>query len=155
VPIRRDAEGKLTAAATWESLSERLIREAMERGEFDDLPYRGRRIPLEDDTYAGSAALGFHVLKNAGVAPPWIEADKEVRRLLEARDRLLERATEAKTQIARERLRGELANVVVAANAAIERLNAEAPTPAQHRRRLDLSAQMDQLEAAIRGTRPE
>jgi hypothetical protein len=146
MPLRRDAEGKPMAGPTWESLSERLIREAMERGEFDDLPFRGERIPLDDDTYGGSDALALHVLKNAGVAPPWIEADKEARRLLEALDRLLAAAPRADTEMARERARAELRRIVSAANAAIDRLNAEAPGPAQHRRRLDLSAELERLE---------
>jgi hypothetical protein len=146
MPIRKDAAGNPQFGPSWESLSERLIREAMERGEFDDLPYRGQRIPLEDETYAGENSLGYHVLKNAGVSPPWIEADKEARRQLEARDRLLERAAFAGTQIARDRLRRELRAVVKAANEAIDRLNSEAPTPAQHRRRLDLASELAGLE---------
>ena len=52
MPLLRDAEGNQRFGPTWESLSERLIREAMERGEFDNLPYKGQRIPLEDETFA-------------------------------------------------------------------------------------------------------
>jgi hypothetical protein len=146
MPLRRDAEGRQTFGPSWESLSERLIREAMERGEFDNLPYKGQRIPLEDETYAGQNALAFHVLKNAGVAPPWIEADKEARRLLETRDRLFERAGNAATEVARERLRTELRRIVADANSAIDRLNAEAPRPEQHRRRLDPDDELVHLE---------
>ncbi len=146
MPIRKDPEGNPQFGPSWESLSERLIREAMERGEFDNLPYQGQRLPLEDETYAGEDALGYHVLKNAGVAPPWIEADKEARRQLEARDRLLDRAGAAQTQMARDRLRREMKATVAAANDAIDRLNSEAPTPAQHRRRLDAASELAQLE---------
>jgi len=146
VPIRKDAEGNPQFGPSWESLSERLIREAMERGEFDDLPFRGRRLPLEDETYAGDNALGYHVLKNAGIAPPWIEADKEARRQLEARDALLSRAADARTEMARDRLRREMRAVVHAANEAIDRLNSEAPTMAQHRPRLDPASELAQLE---------
>lgn len=35
----------------WESLAERRIREAAERGEFDDLPGTGRPLPGLDGTY--------------------------------------------------------------------------------------------------------
>jgi hypothetical protein len=146
MPLRRDAEGHQTFGPSWESLSERLIREAMERGEFDNLPYKGERIPLEDETYAGQNALAFHVLKNAGVAPPWIEADKDARRLLETRDRLFERAANAATEVARERLRAELRRIVADANSAIDHLNAEAPRPEQHRWRLDPDDELIHLE---------
>ncbi len=149
MPLRRDADGKQRFGPTWESLSERLIREAMERGEFDNLPYKGQRIPLEDETFAGDRALAFHVLKNSGVAPPWIEADKEARRHLAARDRILGEARDASTGMARERLRKELRRVVADANAAIDRLNAEAPSVAQHRRRLDPEAEDASLSRAF------
>ena len=35
----------------WESLAERRIREAAERGEFDDLPGAGQPLPGLDGTY--------------------------------------------------------------------------------------------------------
>src|SRR5437763_13153521 len=86
---RRDAEGRLQVGPSWETLIDRQIREAMEEGKFDDLPYRGERLPNRDNPYADEWALAFHVLKNAGVAPPWIKSDKEVRELLSRRDEIL------------------------------------------------------------------
>jgi len=151
MPLRRDPDGKPTGEPTWESLAERLIREATERGEFDDLPFKGRRIPIEDDAYAGDDAPSFHVLRNAGVAPPWIEADKEARRQLEARDRLLDRAAGAATGPVRDRLRTELRRIVGAANAAIDQVNAGAPGRDQHRRRLDAAVELAALEARFTG----
>src|SRR6478609_3263992 len=91
-PQRRDAEGRLQAATTWESLVERQIREAMDAGVFDDLPYQGQHLPIEDDSPAGEWALAYRMLRNAGVAPPWIEADKEARKQLGALEALIERA---------------------------------------------------------------
>ena len=75
-----------------ESLVDRQIREAQESGAFDDLPYRGQRIPLEDDSAAGDWALAHHILKNAHMVPPWIATDREVRDLLTRRDAILARA---------------------------------------------------------------
>lgn len=151
MPVRRDGEGRLSGGPTWESLAERLIREAMERGEFDDLPYRGERLPLDDETLVGDRALAFHVLRNAGVAPPWIEADKEARALLADRDRLMDRAAQARTEIVCERLRRELRQLVERANAAIAQLNVEAPSAAQHRRLLRIDAEMAELERRMAG----
>lgn len=146
---RRDGEGKLQVGPTWESIVERQIREAMEEGAFEDLPFRGQPLPVEDDSAAGERALGFRVLRNAGVAPPWIESDKEVRALLADRDALLARAAAA-LPLSRPRLRRELEGIVASANRAIERLNSEAPTDRQHRRPLDLEAELERLEAAFR-----
>ena len=148
VAKRRDGEGKLSIGPTWESLVERQIREAMDEGAFDELPYLGEPLPIEEDSAAGERALGFRVLRNAGVAPPWIEADKEVRAFLTDRDALMKRALGASSQ-ARPRLRRELEGIVLEVNRAIERLNAEAPTDRQHRRPLDLGEQLARLEAAF------
>ena len=123
----------------------------MESGAFDDLPYRGERIPLEDDTAAGDWALANHILKNARMVPPWIATDQAVRELLARRDAILERAPRARTEIARDQNRRELEAVVAEANRAIAVLNHEAPTDRQHRRRLVLAAELEALERAHAG----
>lgn len=151
-PRRRDAEGHWQTAHSWESLVERQIREAVEDGLFDNLPNRGQPLPNDDNPYAADWGLAYHVLKNAGYAPPWIEADKEVRALLAKRDAIIERAANgpAPSDIARQRGRAALEDLVAEANAAIARVNADAPSPKQHRRRLDLTAELDRFDAACR-----
>jgi len=138
-PMRRDAEGNRQVGPTWESLTERLIREAMEEGQFDDLPFRGERLPIDDESAAGDRALAFRVLRNAGVAPPWIESDKEARDLLARIEALIGGARPA-PRLGRRRRREELERLIEAANRAILRLNNEAPTTAQHRRPIDRDA---------------
>ncbi len=70
----------------WESWVDRQIREAQERGEFDDLPGKGRPLDLMTNPYAGDRELAFKLLKEAGYAPEWIEQDKAIRsRLARAR----------------------------------------------------------------------
>jgi hypothetical protein len=130
-----------------ESLLDRQIRDAQEAGAFDDLPYQGERLPLEDDSAAGDWALAYRMLRNAKFAPPWIETDKEVRGLIAERDAVLARAPRS-SAIGRERDRAELRRIVSAANAAIFRLNHEAPTERQHRRLLDLEGELAALERA-------
>jgi DnaJ homolog subfamily C member 28 len=149
-PQRRDAEGRRQVGPTWESLVERQIREAMEEGAFTELPFVGKRLPIEDDSAAGEWALAHRMLKNAGAAPPWIESDKEARRHLAEIERLIE-AADAATVVSRARLRRDLVQAVTAANHAIERLNAEAPTDTQHRRLRDPEIELERLERAFRG----
>jgi hypothetical protein len=132
---------------TGETLIERQIREAHEAGAFDDLPYRGQRIPLEDDSAAGDWALAHHILKNAHMVPPWIATDREVRELLARRDAILARAPHS-SMIGRARDRAELQQVVEAANRAIAILNTEAPTERQHRRLLKLAVELAALTQA-------
>jgi len=120
----------------------------MDTGAFDDLPFRGERLPIEDDSAAGDWAMAHRMLKNAGAAPPWVESDKEARRLIARLDVILERAPRV-SALSMDRVRREYASVVHAANRAIERVNAEAPTDRQHRRPLDSAVEADRLERAF------
>ena len=149
-PQRRDSEGRPQTAHSWESLVERQIREAMDAGAFEDLPYQGERLPLEDDSAAGEWAMAHRMLRNAGMAPPWIESDKEARKQLAALEALIERAPTISV-LSHGRARKDLAGIVDAANRAIARVNAEAPTLAQHRRPLDPLVEAERLERALSG----
>ena len=130
-----------------EKLIDRQIREAQEAGAFDGLPHEGEPLPLVDDTAAGDWALAYRMLKGASFAPPWIETDKEVRALLARRDAILERAPRS-SAISHKRDEKELREVVETANRAIFRLNHEAPTARQHRRLLDVDAELAALAVA-------
>ena len=78
------------------------------------------------------------LFRSAGVAPPWIEADKEVRGLLEQRDAIVARAAAGpeRTELDRRRDRAAIGDLVADINAAIARVNAEAPTDRALTRRL-------------------
>lgn len=146
--IRRDADGNEQTATSWESLTERLIREAQEAGAFDELPDHGRPLRLDDDRFAGEMALANHVLRNAGAAPPWIETDKEARRHLHAIEALIARAARSPAS-ARARLERDLADLADAHDDAAGRLERLAPTPRQHRVRLDRDGLRSRLSAAL------
>jgi hypothetical protein len=148
-PVEDEAESRLHRR---ESMIEQRLREAMADGTWDDLPHRGERIPLDDDRAAGDRAPAFRLLRQAGFAPPWIEADKEARRRLDERDRLLQAARGA-GDLGHGWRRRQLRGIVAAANEAIGFLNAEAPSERQHRRLLDLDEELAALEAAERQPR--
>lgn len=60
-------------------IAEQKIKEAIERGELDNLPGRGRPLNLEDDTFVPEdLRAAYRVLKNAGYLPPEIELRKEI-----------------------------------------------------------------------------
>ncbi|MHB8892645.1 MAG: GNAT family N-acetyltransferase [Candidatus Limnocylindrales bacterium] len=151
-PNRINEHGERQAAPTWESLVDRQIREAMDEGKFDHLPFQGQPLPRVDDAFAGEWAMAYTMLRNAGVAPPWIEADKDVRALLVRREAIVARAASSaasgsRSAFTRRRDRAALEALVVEINAAIARLNAEAPTDRQHRRPLVLAQELARLEA--------
>lgn len=149
-PQRRDSEGRIHTAHSWESLVEKQIREAMESGAFEELPHQGEPLPAEDDSAAGEWAMAHRMLRNAGMAPPWIESDKEARRLIGEIDRLLERAAQS-SPASRPRLRAELTRLAEEANRAVLRLNSEAPTVRQHRRPVDPAELLARLERIVAG----
>ena len=62
------------------------IREAEARGEFDNLPGRGKRLQLEN-WGRGEWGMAYHVLKQAGETLPWIALGRDIE---EAQARLRE-----------------------------------------------------------------
>jgi len=62
-----------------EVLAERKIREAMERGEFANLPGAGKPLRLEDDSMIPEdLRVAYKILRNAGCIPPELEVRKEI-----------------------------------------------------------------------------
>ncbi len=76
----------------WETVVDRIIREAMERGEFDNLRGAGKPLKLDDNPFAGDWELGFHLLKQNGFTLPWIELGREIEADREALREMLDRA---------------------------------------------------------------
>ena len=62
-----------------DDIAEERIREAIRRGDFDDLPGKGKPLALEDDSHIPQdLRLAYKVLKNAGCLPPELELRKEI-----------------------------------------------------------------------------
>jgi hypothetical protein len=110
-------------------------------------------LRLEDDALAGEMAMAHHVLRNAGAAPPWIEADKQARRELERIESLLARAGRSHPS-AEGRLRRELDALVDAHDAAARSLNTLAPTTRQHRQPLDRAGLHQRLRERLHSDPP-
>jgi len=61
---------------------EQRIREAQERGDFDNLPGHGSPLNLEDDRHIPEdLRLAYKILKNADCLPPELELKKEIRQM--------------------------------------------------------------------------
>lgn len=61
---------------------EERIREAQEKGEFDNLPGRGQPLELEDDSRVPEdLRLAYKILKNAECLPPELHLKKEIRQM--------------------------------------------------------------------------
>ena len=67
------------------------IQEAMERGDFKDLPGKGKSQQRDDNPYIPPAVRTVNqMLKDNGFAPRWIEIDKEIRTETEEAEKLIE-----------------------------------------------------------------
>ena len=65
-----------------DAIAERRIREAQERGEFDDLPGAGAPLELDDDALVPEdLRAAYRVLKNAGFLPVELEIHSEIREI--------------------------------------------------------------------------
>ncbi len=63
----------------FDKIAEKKIREAMDNGEFDDLPGKGKPLQLEDDRHIPQdIRLAHKILKNADCLPPELELRKEI-----------------------------------------------------------------------------
>ena len=154
-------------AGDWESWIDEEIRQAQERGAFDDLPGKGKPVDLSPIPHAKERELGFKILKDAGFAPEWIEIDKAVRgKLLQERTGLaqryaawltrkaeLEGRSDAWAERERRRSLASWENAVAsferalgAINKEIRELNLKVPSPRFQRTLLDIDSELARVQ---------
>jgi DnaJ homolog subfamily C member 28 len=128
-----------------ESLAEKMLREAIENGEFDDLPGKGEPLDLKENPFEDSDLRVVHrLLRNAGFAPAWIEERKDIDAEFEAARTKLSRAwllfgTSGKSPSDHEWERSlrEFREKVAELNQRIRIYNLKAPAAVFHRRHID------------------
>jgi len=151
----------------WESWVDQQIREAQERGEFDNLPGTGKPLDLAPNPYAQEQELAFKVLKDAGYAPEWIELDKAIRHRLEGMRTILRRQwewrearlhelagrTDRGAEAERERAMAGWQDAVTLFELALQEINKEigelnlkVPSPRFQRAKLSAARELAQLE---------
>ncbi|MEO8628494.1 MAG: DnaJ family domain-containing protein [Betaproteobacteria bacterium] len=73
----------------FDAMAEQKIREALERGEFDNLPGAGRPLDLNDDPLVPEdLRVAYRILKNAGFLPPELQLIREIRNIEQRIDKL-------------------------------------------------------------------
>jgi DnaJ family protein C protein 28 len=151
----------------WESWIDQQIREAQERGEFDNLPGKGKPLDLTPNPYAQDRELAYKMLKDAGFAPEWIELDKGIRGKLERARTILTRNREWREARLRElegrsdrwseaerrcaiagwqRAVSEFEQEVLDINKEIAELNLKVPSPRFQRSKVDATREVGRLE---------
>ncbi len=80
----------------WESHIDKLIRQAMDEGEFRQLPGESQPLDLQDDPYTpADMQLAYKIMRDNNYAPDWVVQGKE---LAKKRERILGRLGRAYQQ---------------------------------------------------------
>ncbi len=62
-----------------EIIAERKIEEAMQEGKFDNLPGRGKPLPMDEEWFVPPEMRpAIRLLKSAGVLPEWLERARQI-----------------------------------------------------------------------------
>ncbi len=141
----------------WESAVEKSIREAMERGDFDNLPGQGKPLDLRrDPNTPPDWEMAFKLLQDAGFAPAWIELDKELREaraaLFAPFDKYLARLSKGRGAVNERyetQLVSEFRERATELNRRIDTFNLQAPTPRVHHVRIRIDEEIQKFRAAV------
>ena len=137
----------------FESVVDKLIRESMERGEFDDLSGKGEPVDLSENPFEDPDVRTAHrLLRNAGFAPAWVEERKDIEaRLLQARTTLLRARElyrdEIPTGARWQRAVQEFRETVAELNQRIRMYNLKVPGTVFQRKVFDGDAWIGELES--------
>jgi hypothetical protein len=92
---------------SFDAIAERRIREAQDRGDFDNLPGSGAPLALDDDPLVPEdLRVAYRLLRNAGFIPPELAPHREIRD--RERRHLLARINFLLTRTSAGRRRGQL-----------------------------------------------
>ena len=81
----------------WGMIAENLILEAMERGDFDDLPGKGKPLDLSRDPFEDPLAPTLRrILRDNGATHPLIDARRALEEAIESNRNALQRAWRAR-----------------------------------------------------------
>lgn len=130
-------------------LIEIRIQEAISRGEFDNLPGKGKPLQLDDlaDVEEGMR-LAFHILKNANMGPAWLEKQKDLRAQIEQVLADLRRSLAHPAVDVREDGRAHFRAECERLNRAIRGANLEAPAVRLHMTPLNCERELALAENA-------
>ncbi len=115
----------------WGRIIEEQIRDAQQKGAFDDLTGQGKPLDFNDDETAleGDLKMAHHILKNADALPFWIELDKEIRARQEYCQNILVQLRAASSPALRRKLIADYREEAKSINDQILHFNCICPAP--------------------------
>lgn len=73
----------------YQKIVEQKLQEAVKKGEFDNLPSKGKPLALDDDTrIPEDLRLAYKILKNGDCLPPELVLRKEIRKMEDMLDKI-------------------------------------------------------------------
>ncbi len=147
-PPERKRRPPFALPAQFESWIDKQIREAQERGDFDNL--RGAGQPLTPDdpnvqAFAGDDALGLRLLKNNEALPAWIELNREIAADRQACLRILDYYTAERERERRARFATDYRRRVSTLNEKIDQYNLI--VPGMHLEQVRVRAELELRDA--------
>ncbi|HEU4479068.1 MAG TPA: DUF1992 domain-containing protein [Pyrinomonadaceae bacterium] len=142
-----------------ESLTEKSIREAIEKGEFDNLPGKGQPLDLSENPFEDPDLRTVHrLLRNAGFAPAWIEERKDIEAQFDLARTTLARAWQiyrpdgvSPSDDAWQRNVAEFRAKVIELRRRVHIYNLKAPAAIFHKRQLDPDAVIEEIKTSSTG----
>ena len=139
----------------FESLTEKSIREAIEKGEFDNLPGKGQPLDLSENPFEDPDLRTVHrLLRNAGFAPAWLEERKDIESQFELARTTLSRAWRLygahgvrANQDAWERNVSEFKTKIEELRRRVSIYNLKAPATIFQRRQFDADALIEEIKS--------
>ena len=139
-----------------ESMAEKMLREAIEAGEFDDLPGKGQPVDLSENPFEDPDLRVVHkLLRDAGFAPAWIEEQKDIAATFEAARQTLTRAWKiyrpggvSPNDVAWERNVAEFREKAAELNSRIRLYNLKVPSAVFQRRLFDADKVIESIRQA-------
>lgn len=82
--VAKQAGAGRRAPGDWQGLVEQRIQDGMERGLFDNLAGAGKPLDLDADRFVpDELKMAFRLLRSTGLAPLWVDMNKEIRQDIE------------------------------------------------------------------------
>jgi len=142
-----------------ETVAERKIQEAMDAGEFENLPGKGQPLDLDyDPSVPAHLRVVNRILKNARALPEWIQLEKDIERetqlLSTTQERTLRALRYAKNYASRvriaERQRADHRERISLVNTLVLKYNMIAPNAARRAfAPVNAKHEMESLEGAM------
>src|SRR3712207_694600 len=122
--------------AAWNGLVEQRILDGMAKGMFDNLQGMGQPLNLDDDAFVPQELkMAFRMLRSSGLAPLWVEMNKEIREDIARLERFRAQVHgrwEDINAIRRQHLRQQYEARIAEINSKILRYNILAPSAQVH-----------------------